>query len=197
MINDLLDLAKIEAGKAVVRFDKVSVTDTCQTLLALMKPLADKKQIDLRGELGDDVPLIVTDASKVQQILFNLLSNAIKFTPVAGKVTLQARKEPSRPGSVDEVCICVADTGPGIAEDQQHRIFEKFYQVDRSLTKETSGTGLGLSISKELTNLLGGRLALKSSPGHGAEFTLTLPVEPPAKPEARPPAGKTQDAAGK
>jgi signal transduction histidine kinase len=197
MINDLLDLAKIEAGKAVVRFDKVSVTDACQTLLALMKPLADKKQIDLRGELGDDVPLIVTDAGKVQQILFNLLSNAIKVTPVAGKVTLQARKEPSRPGSVDEVSISVADTGPGIAEDQQHRIFEKFYQVDRSLTKETSGTGLGLSISKELTNLLGGRLALKSSPGHGAEFTLTLPIEPAVKPEVRPPAGKTQDAAGK
>ena len=80
---------------------------------------------------------------------------------------------------IEEVCISVSDTGPGIAESDQQRIFEKFYQTDRTLTKEVAGTGLGLSISKELAGLLGGRLTLKSSPGHGATFLLTLPVIPP------------------
>ena len=184
MINDLLDLAKIEAGKAEVRFDKVSVTDTCQTLLSLMKPLADKKQLDLQPVLDGDLPLAVTDGAKVQQILYNLLSNAIKFTPVGGQVTLTtSRQTIQRAGAVEEICVSVADTGPGIAEADQQRIFEKFYQLDKSLTKESSGTGLGLAISRELANLLGGRLTLKSSPGHGATFSLIIPTEPPAKPE--------------
>jgi len=181
MINDLLDLAKIEAGRAVVRFDKVSVTDTCQTLLTLMTPLADQKKLLLRGELADNVPLVTTDGGKLQQILYNLLSNAVKFTPPGGQVTLTTTlNSAQRSGqTIPEVEIAVADTGPGISEADQQRIFEKFYQADRTLTKETSGTGLGLSIAKELAQLLGGRLALKSEPGHGATFTFALPVEPP------------------
>lgn len=181
MINDILDLAKIEAGKAVVRFDKVSVSDTCQTLLTLMKPQADKKQMELKEDLADNVPIIVTDGGKLQQILYNLLSNAIKFTPVGGQAAIITRMETAqRAGTVvEEVSISVSDTGPGIAEADQQRIFEKFYQTDRTLTREVSGTGLGLSISKELAALLGGRLTLKSAPGEGATFTLTLPVNPP------------------
>jgi signal transduction histidine kinase len=180
MINDLLDLAKIEAGRAVVRFDKVSVTDTCQTLLTLMTPLADQKKLTLRAELADNVPIVVTDGGKLQQILYNLLSNAVKFTPPGGQVMLSTVMASSqRSGqNVPEVEIAVADTGPGISEADQQRIFEKFYQADRTLTKETSGTGLGLSIAKELAQLLGGRLTLKSEPGHGATFTFALPVEP-------------------
>ena len=179
MINDLLDLAKIEAGKADVRFDRVSVTDTCQTLLALMRPLADKKEIALREEIADDLPVIVTDAGKLQQVLFNLLSNAIKFIPAREQVTLSAKREdagsdgPMRGG----VVISVTDTGPGIAEADQKHLFEKFYQADQSLTKESGGTGLGLAIAKELVALLGGRLTLRSSPGHGAAFSLHLPAD--------------------
>jgi len=181
MINDLLDMAKIEAGKADVRFDKVSVTDTCQTLIALMGPLADKRQIDLRGELADELPIIVTDGGKLQQILYNLLSNAIKFTPAKGKVVLStAADTDSRDGrAIDEVTVAVADTGPGIAEADQPHIFDKFFQADPTLTKEAHGTGLGLAISKELAALLGGRLTMRSEPGHGATFTLTLPAKPP------------------
>jgi len=177
MINDLLDLAKIEAGKADVRFERVSVTDICRTLLALMRPQADKKQIALRGQLADDLPVIVTDPGKLQQILFNLLSNAIKFIPAREHVTLSAEREgagsdgPRRRG----VVLSVADTGPGIAEADQKHLFEKFYQADRSLTRTSGGTGLGLAIAKELATLLGGRLALRSSPGHGAVFSLHLP----------------------
>jgi len=174
MINDLLDLAKIEAGKADVRFDRVSVTDTCRTLLALMNPLAAKKQLDLRAELADDVPIIKTDAGKLQQILYNLLSNAVKFTPPGGTVTLSAGVC-GRDGR--EVFVSVADTGPGIDEAEQKHVFEKFYQADRALTKQTPGTGLGLAIARELTGLLGGTLSLKSSPGHGASFTVVLPVD--------------------
>jgi signal transduction histidine kinase len=181
MINDLLDLAKIEAGKAEVRVDKVSVTDMCQMILTLMKPLADKKQLELRLSLGEGIPLILTDAGKLQQILHNLVSNAIKFTPAGGQVAVTAEKETARREGrdVEEVAVTVVDTGSGIAEADQQRIFEKFYQVDRTLTRESSGTGLGLAIAKELTGLLGGRLTLKSSPGHGAAFTVHLPVEPP------------------
>ena len=181
MINDLLNLAKIEAGRAELHIEKASVTDICQNLLALMQPLADKKQLQLTGELAGDLPIILTDPGKFQQILFNLLSNAIKFTPAGGSVTLSGciNSRQIEPRNGQELVITVADTGPGIAEADQQHIFEKFYQADQTLTKEAEGTGLGLAIAKELTQLLGGRLTLKSSPGSGAEFTVFLPTKPP------------------
>lgn len=179
LINDMLDLAKIEAGRAVVRFDKVSAVETCRTLLALMHPLADKKNIELIGEIPDDLPLIVTDGGKLQQILYNLLSNAIKFTPPGGRVVLRAVLTGGTNGSSpSELHLSVSDTGPGISEADQAHVFEKFYQADSTLTREAGGVGLGLAISKELSNLLQGRLTLQSEPGHGATFTLILPLEP-------------------
>jgi len=194
MINDILDLARIESGKSEVRLDKVAVADTCRTLVALVQPLADKKQIDLRLELSPDLPLIFTDAGKFQQILYNLLSNAVKFTPPGGRVVMSGTLQPAQgePAGAQEVSVSVADTGPGISEADQQHIFEKFFQADKSLTKESSGTGLGLSIAKELTSLLGGRLAMKSTPGHGTTFTLFLPVAGPERqksPQADKPAG--------
>jgi len=190
MINDLLDMAKIEAGRAEVRFDKVSVTDTCRTLLALMAPLADKKQLELREELDPDVPIVVTDGGKLQQVLYNLLSNAIKFTPANGRVVLAtAVLAGSDNGQADdEVCVAVSDNGPGIPEADQPHVFEKFYQADPTLTKESRGTGLGLAISKDLTALLGGRLVLDSTPGGGTTFSVYLPVAPPAPPAEPGPA---------
>ncbi|MBT3200107.1 MAG: HAMP domain-containing protein [Phycisphaerales bacterium] len=179
MINDLLDIAKIEAGKAEVRFEKTSVSDICRTLLALMAPVADKNQITVESSVAGNLPMVVTDASKLQQILFNLLSNAMKFTPIGGTVKLMACSDASHSGAsaVPGVVISVSDTGPGIPEAEQSRIFEKFYQVEASLTKAASGTGLGLAIAKELTGLIRGRLICKSSPGHGAEFTVFLPPD--------------------
>jgi len=178
MINDLLDMAKVEAGKADVRYDKVSVTDTCRTLFQLLVPLADKKSLDLREELDEKLPIVVTDAGKLQQILYNLLSNAIKFTPAGGSVTVSTVVLAEDSGTAKDVAISVTDSGPGIAEADQTRIFDKFYQVDPTLTKQAHGTGLGLAIAKDLSTLLDGHLALKSSPGHGTTFTLTLPIEP-------------------
>ena len=179
MINDLLDIAKIEAGKAHLHLDKVSVIDTCQNLAAIMQPLAEKKQLLLNVQLDESLPIVTTDAPKLQQILYNLLSNALKFTPAGGAVTLTAGQVTLQKDgeATQEVFVSVADTGPGIAEADQQRIFEKFYQADRTLTRESSGTGLGLSIARELTGLLGGRLTLQSTAGHGATFTLHLPVE--------------------
>lgn len=181
MINDLLDLAKIEAGKAEVRWERVSVSDVCQTLTALMAPLAEKKQITLTAEIDEDLPIVETDPGKLQQILFNLLSNAVKFTPVGGSVTVSAWQETHQRNGrpVGEVAVAIADTGPGIAEADQQQVFEKFYQADRTLTREAGGTGLGLAIAKELTQLLSARLTLKSSPGGGTTFTFVLPVRRP------------------
>ena len=176
IINDLLDLARIEAGKTRLSVTQASVADVCETLFSLVGPLGAKKNLKLTLDVQPDLPVLNTDAGKVQQILYNLLSNAIKFTPAGGAVTLSARKaEPPL-----AVSVSVADTGPGISEADQAVIFEKFQQLDASVTREHGGAGLGLAIAKELTDLLGGKLSLQSQPGQGATFTLQLPAEIPS-----------------
>ncbi len=177
MINDLLDLARIEAGKATVHVDHVSVTDTCQTLVALTRPLADKKELIFEAELDAETPIIDTDGGKLQQILYNLLSNAIKFTPAGGSVSVVSAPVRTSDGRIDGVVLSVIDTGPGISEADQAHIFDKFFQSDSALTKEVQGTGLGLAIASELTTLLGGTIRVSSEPGNGAIFTVKLPMK--------------------
>jgi len=187
IINELLDLAKIEAGRAEIHNEKVAVSDLCETLAALARPLADKRRLQLRLELAAGLPVVVSDPGKLQQILYNLLSNAVKFTPPGGQVTLSGRPLPAGESALrrDSVIVAVADTGPGIAVADQQRIFEKFHRLDIAETREHGGAGLGLAIARELTGLLGGRLTLDSEPGHGATFTVLLPVTPPGQePEA-------------
>jgi signal transduction histidine kinase len=176
MINELLDLAKIEAGKMELHAEKVSLTDLCENLFNLIKPLADKKQLQFELNLEDNIPLMETDGGKVQQVLYNLLSNAVKFTPDGGKITFFAQAVPP-----EQVRISVTDTGPGIALDKQDTIFEKFRQVDGSAVRTHGGTGLGLAISKELTQMLGGTITVASKPGEGATFSVTLPINIPDK----------------
>ena len=175
IINDLLDLARIEAGKAKLTLTQVSVADICETLASLVAPLAQQKNLNMSLSLAEDLPAIRTDAGKVQQILYNLLSNAIKFTPAGGSVTLSTETN----GRDDAIAVHVADTGPGITEADQANIFEKFYQVDPSVTREHGGAGLGLAIAKDLAGVLGGELSLASEPGKGVTFTLVLPVTIP------------------
>ncbi len=182
LINDLLDLAKIEAGRMDVRVSTVSLRDTCEGLAALITPQAGKRNIELRLDMPADLPMIETDAGKLQQVLFNFLSNAVKFTPDGGRVTIRAAALPP-PAEPDQtghrrarVRISVADTGPGIAFQDQPKVFEKFIQLDPSVTKTHGGTGLGLTISQELAELLRGRIELESEPGQGATFSLILPV---------------------
>jgi signal transduction histidine kinase len=171
LINDILDLARIEAGKMEVRVSEFSSYDVCEGLLAMFRPLAEKKHIDLRGAFAPDIPLLRQDVVKFQQILSNLLSNAIKFTPEGGRVLLRAEAE------AGFIVLTVSDTGVGIAPEEQELIFEKFRQGGNPLTREQGGTGLGLSIVRELSKLLGGDVALHSELGRGSTFTVRLPLE--------------------
>jgi len=178
MINDLLDLAKIEAGRLQVRCEKVSPHDIAETVANMVRPLLAETPLKFNAQVDPATPILVTDTTKVQQILYNLLSNAIKFTS-EGEVGLTIRPVASQAdtGGFDQVALAVMDTGPGIARDEQLRIFERFTQLDSSYTRRYRGTGLGLSIVKELTGLLGGTVSVESEIGHGSTFTVVLPVD--------------------
>jgi signal transduction histidine kinase len=171
LINDLLDLAKIEAGKMEVRPEVVSVADVAEGLLAMFRPLAEKKNIDLIPAVAPALPPARQDAGKLQQILSNLLSNALKFTPEGGRVLLRAEAEGP------DLVLTVSDTGVGIPPEHQELVFEKFRQAANPLTREHEGTGLGLSIVRELSKLLGGEVTLRSELGRGSTFTVRLPLE--------------------
>lgn len=171
MINDLLDLAKAQAGKMELHIEQASVLQVCESLVSSFSLLARKKRIRVFLEVGPEVPLIVTDAGKVQQILYNFLSNAVKFTPAKGSIEIRVYMLDER-----MVRFAVRDTGCGIAETDKDRIFDKFRQGDGSLTRETPGTGLGLSISKELAGMLAGTVGFESAAGLGATFWLDIPI---------------------
>jgi signal transduction histidine kinase len=170
MINDVLDLAKIEAGKMQIRVEEFSIHDVCEGLLNMFRALAEKKNIDLEGEVDPGIPVLRQDANKLQQILWNLLSNAIKFTPEGGRVVLKTETDGVH------LILSVIDTGVGIAAEDQELIFEKFRQSGSAITREHAGTGLGLSIVRELAKLLGGDVGLQSELGRGSTFTVTLPL---------------------
>ncbi len=174
IINDLLDLAKIEAGKVELHRTIFSLRDVCEALYDFMRPLTEKKQLTVEMHLDDELPLMHSDAGKIRQILFNLLSNAVKYTPAGGTVGLQAHVRDGQ-----RVQLVVEDNGPGIAPEHQQIIFEKFHQLDASVTREHSGTGLGLPISRDLCTMLGGTIRLESEPGRGSRFVVDLPVECP------------------
>jgi len=171
LINDILDLAKIEAGQATVEIDDVAVTPALQRLLEPLRPLAQEKGLALELDIARDVPdTLRTDPQRLGQVLKNLLSNAIKFTE-QGFVALRVTRASGR-----MLSFAVHDTGIGVAADQHELIFEAFRQADGSSHRKHGGTGLGLSISRDLAKLLGGSLSLVSTPGQGSVFTLLLPM---------------------
>ena len=190
MINGLLEMARIEAGKATLNPGPVDLHEACNGLLGLISPLAERKGIELVLEAAKDLPAIETDLKKFQQVIFNFLSNAVKFTPppatdgagkpgAGGRVTVRAERLPGRgpDGSqLDQVRVSVIDTGPGIAPEDQARLFQKFTQLDTGHTREHAGTGLGLAISKDLAAILQGEIQLVSEAGRGSMFSLILPV---------------------
>lgn len=180
MINDLLDLAKAESGKLKLHIERTSIQQLCEGLSAFFSPLTDKKNLTLEICVDDKIPLVQTDAGKVQQILYNLLSNSIKFTPEGGRIAVHA----AMPTDV-LVRIAVIDTGCGIPKEDQDKIFDKFRQLDGSITRIGDGAGLGLAICKQLSELLGGVIGLESEPGKGSTFWLELPVNL-QQPEERP-----------
>jgi signal transduction histidine kinase len=171
MINDLLEMAKMESGKIELHLEKTSIPELCRGLVAFFSPLTEKQKLKVRLTIDESIPLIKTDSGKAQQILYNILSNAVKFTPEEGKIEIKA----FMPDHLT-VRIAISDTGPGIAEKDREKIFEKFRQIDGSLTRTQQGTGLGLAISTELAKLLSGKIGLESVEGQGSTFWLDLPI---------------------
>ena len=175
MINELLDMAKIEAGRMELNLEQTSVTDVIEGLVRIMRPQAEASQLELKTVIGARIPVIETDPGKLQQILYNFLSNAIKFTPHGGRITLSADRV-TRQDNTLGVRLAVADSGPGIPEDMQDVIFEKFRQIDSGHTRQHTGTGLGLAICRELAEMLGAAVSFVSEPGRGATFFVDLPL---------------------
>jgi signal transduction histidine kinase/CheY-like chemotaxis protein/CHASE3 domain sensor protein len=171
LINDILDLSKIEAGHVQIRPESVALDRLARDMLQVFTPIADERGLAFDIKVAEDSPAMVdTDRQRLEQILKNLLSNAFKFTE-QGSVTLEIA-----PAAKGRITLSVADTGIGIAEEQQREIFEAFRQADGTISRKYGGTGLGLSISRELARLLGGSIALTSTPGEGSRFALTIPL---------------------
>jgi CheY-like chemotaxis protein/HPt (histidine-containing phosphotransfer) domain-containing protein len=171
LINDLLDLSKIEAGRLDLHTEPLRLRALLEERITLLSPRAREKGLSLQLDIAGDVPAVVSgDAARLAQTLTNLLGNAIKFTP-AGSVTLSVTREDG-----DTLCFAVADTGIGIAPSKLETIFEPFTQADGSVTRAFGGTGLGLSITRSLVQLMSGTISVTSTPGSGTTFWLRLPM---------------------
>jgi len=175
MINELLDMAKIEAGRMEANLEPTSISDLLEGLSGIMRPQAKTKNVTITLDIESELPTVQTDPGKLQQILYNFLSNAIKFTPESSIVTIFSKTTNTRSQN-PSVQICVQDCGPGIPEDMMDMVFEKFRQVDATHTREHAGTGLGLAICRELAELLHANLSVQSKKGEGASFYVEIPV---------------------
>jgi signal transduction histidine kinase len=170
LINDVLDLSKIEAGQLTLTLVDYSITDMVRTVLGAVEPLAIGKHLALKSELAPNLPRVYGDERRIAQVLLNLVGNAIKFTD-SGEVAVRAS------AANGSFTLAVCDTGPGISESDQGRIFEEFQQADTSITKTKGGTGLGLAISKRIVEMHGGRIRVESAIGKGSTFLVTVPVK--------------------
>ena len=169
LINDVLDLSKIEAGQLVLELSDYCVQDIAQTVRSTLEPLAADKKLAFKLELAPELPPGHGDGRRLTQVLINLVGNAIKFTD-AGEVAIKAE---ANDGSFH---VSVCDTGPGISAADQAKLFQEFQQADNAITRKKGGTGLGLAISKRIIEMHGGKIWVQSQPGQGSTFTFTLPV---------------------
>jgi signal transduction histidine kinase len=170
LISDILDISRIEAGKMPVHVSDFTVADLIAEVMAEVEPIVARTRLTVTRELSPRLPAMRSDRQKIKQVVLNLLTNAFKFTP-EGWVKVSADFDPV----TECVAVAVADSGIGIAEEDQARVFEDFSQADSSPTRAYSGAGLGLSISRRLAAMLGGELRLSSKPGQGSTFVLVLP----------------------
>jgi signal transduction histidine kinase len=169
LINDVLDLSKIEAGRLALSLTDYSLEEVVKAVVVAIESLAAEKQLAVRVSLAPNLPLGRGDERRIAQVLLNLVGNAIKFTD-AGEITIRAAAADA------DFVVSVADTGPGVSEEDQKRIFNEFHQADSSSTRKRGGTGLGLSIARRIVELHGGRIWVESSPGQGSTFSFTLPI---------------------
>jgi signal transduction histidine kinase len=178
LINDVLDLSKIEAGQLVLTLGDYSLKNVAHSVFSAVEPLAKEKRLAFKVEVDPDLPLGYGDERRVTQVLLNLVGNAIKFTD-AGEVVIKA----SQQNGTFNIAVC--DTGPGISETDQARLFQEFQQADNSITRKKGGTGLGLAISKRIVEMHGGKIWVDSMVGQGSTFCITLPLK--AEQQAQPP----------
>jgi len=188
LINDLLDLSKVEAGKLVLQLHPFPLREAIEAAVYAIRPQVEQKQQALELSMDDDMPIIRADATRFKQILYNLLSNAVKFTPSGGQITVTAKMvSSSQPKTLDPkpytldpgdfVEIAVSDTGIGIKREDLARLFQVFTQLESALTKQFQGTGLGLALTKQLVELHGGSIrAASEGEGQGSTFTVRLPL---------------------
>jgi signal transduction histidine kinase len=174
LINDLLDLSKIESGKIEVKSSLVSMGGLVHEVVETLRPIAVEKGIALEAAIPEQSIMVWADRDKINQVLMNLIGNAIKFTPAHGTVTVSA----SRNGD-ERVQVSVSDTGPGVPPEENEKIFDKFYQVGEVDGVKPKGTGLGLAICKALVELHGGRIWVESEMNRGSTFYFTLPASGP------------------
>ncbi len=182
MVNTVLDIAKIDAGRMDINYNELNVAEFLESIIDQTQSLALQRGLQLKAQVEPGAEKLKADPDKLRQIIFNLVSNALKFTEKGG-VTITATAMPVKAGFQGQfgqtmMAIAVKDTGIGIELAAQGHIFDEFYQVDNTSTRKYSGTGLGLSIARKLTDLLGGKLDLQSQPGQGSTFTITLPQQP-------------------
>jgi signal transduction histidine kinase len=170
LINDILDLAKIEAGRMELDLEDFDLAQAIDNAVVLVRERATRKGLVLETALAPALGAVRADQRKIKQVLLNLLSNAVKFTPEGGRVEVRAER------ADDHVEVSVSDTGIGIAVEDQETVFEEFRQVGTDYAKKHEGTGLGLTLSRKFVELHGGRIAVKSRLGDGSTFTFTLPV---------------------
>jgi signal transduction histidine kinase len=169
LINDVLDLSKIEAGQLELELSDYCVEDIAQTVRSTLEPLAADKKLAFKVEVASKLPSGRGDGRRLTQVLLNLVGNAIKFTD-AGEVAIKAE------ASNGAFHVSVRDTGPGISAADQAKLFQEFQQADNAITRKKGGTGLGLAISKRIIEMHGGKIWVESEPGRGSTFAFTLPV---------------------
>jgi signal transduction histidine kinase len=169
LINDVLDLSKVEAGQIELEVTPFSLRDALERGVLMVRERAAENEVGVTLEVDPEADVVEADERRIRQVVFNLLSNAVKFTPEGGSVILSSARMNG------EVRVSVSDTGPGIAAEDQARIFEEFQQTDVG-GRQLEGTGLGLAVSKRLIELHGGRIWVESELGKGSRFTFTLPT---------------------
>jgi signal transduction histidine kinase len=170
LINEILDLSKVEAGKIDIRPESLRLADVVDDAVTTVKPMIDESKHELAISIAEDLPPVYGDRNRLKQILLNLLSNAIKFTPDGGKISLETSRE-------DDFCkVSMVDNGIGIRKEDQTCIFEPFTQLDTQPGERKQGTGLGLALTKQLVELLGGKIGVESEYGKGSQFSFTIPL---------------------
>jgi two-component system phosphate regulon sensor histidine kinase PhoR len=178
ILEDLLQLSKIESGQVQFKQEPLHLGSVVERTIAMIKPLADKKQHQLSSQIAPNLPLITGDEERLVQVLANLLDNAIKYTPEGGQITVAARRMPLAQADVrrNSVELTVTDTGIGIPEQDRPRVFERFYRVDKARSRELGGTGLGLAIVRHIVEGHGGQIWVEGKVPTGSRFVVRLPA---------------------